>query len=245
MPEFWINAEDDLSSPGICATVAAGIVYTSPTQAICKDISVKRYFLTAATTAQSIHTAQGDYMLFLLSDDSPEQRLSGITRVMLALEIEVSTNVPTDQLVVYDGPLRSRDTLNSVGMIKTHHKMYLEDNPKRVLMNLPPGHCTPIFQILGREPRYSWYLQLPGKKAHPLAGIVRCEISASRSIDEARLLANRISATLPKFASEPHKDPRAPQNLYPIAGLERQLKRRLGDQRLLDHSLRKISPNNM
>ena len=34
-------------------------------------------------------------------------------------------------------------------------------------------------------------------------------------------------AALPAFASAPHKDTRSPQNLYPIAGLERELRRRL------------------
>jgi hypothetical protein len=44
--------------------------------------------------------------------------------------------------------------------------------------------------------------------------------------------------TLPRFASEAHKDARAPQNLYPIAGLERHLKRLLGDPMLLERALR-------
>ena len=42
---------------------------------------------------------------------------------------------------------------------------------------------------------------------------------------------------LPPLASSPHKDPRAPQNLVPIGGLERELRRRLGDQQLLFRSL--------
>ena len=50
-----------------------------------------------------------------------------------------------------------------------------------------------------------------------------------------------ISRTLPRFASEPHKDPRAPQNLYPIAGLEHALRRRLGDPLLLERSLRRAA----
>ncbi len=44
---------------------------------------------------------------------------------------------------------------------------------------------------------------------------------------------------LPRFASEPHKDTRAPQNLYPIGGLERELRHRLGDQALLFRSLQR------
>ena len=46
-------------------------------------------------------------------------------------------------------------------------------------------------------------------------------------------LADRLSATLPRFASVPQKEDRAPQNLHPIAGLERELRHRLGDPRLL------------
>jgi hypothetical protein len=36
----------------------------------------------------------------------------------------------------------------------------------------------------------------------------------------------------------PHKDPRAPQNLVPIGGLERELRHRLGDQQILYRALR-------
>ena len=46
------------------------------------------------------------------------------------------------------------------------------------------------------------------------------------------------TALLPGFASAAHKDPRAPQNLYPIAGLERELRRRLGNPLLLFRALR-------
>jgi hypothetical protein len=68
--------------------------------------------------------------------------------------------------------------------------------------------------------------------------VVRCECSAD--LDPVALveLASVTAALLPRFASAPHKDARAPQNLYPIAGLERDLRRRLGDARLLYRALR-------
>jgi hypothetical protein len=40
------------------------------------------------------------------------------------------------------------------------------------------------------------------------------------------------------LASVPHTDPRAPQNLVPIGGLERELRHRLGDQHILYRALR-------
>ena len=55
------------------------------------------------------------------------------------------------------------------------------------------------------------------------------------------VLADRVAATLPRFASEPHKDARAPQNLYPIGGLERQLRHRLGDAAVVYRALRRAS----
>jgi hypothetical protein len=70
---------------------------------------------------------------------------------------------------------------------------------------------------------------------------VRCEASGDLSPAEAVARADLVAATLPRFASQPHNDPRAPQNLHPIAGLERELKRRLGDPALLERALRQAA----
>src|SRR6185437_5801647 len=54
----------------------------------------------------------------------------------------------------------------------------------------------------------------------------------------AAALAGRTQVTLARYASAGYKDSRAPQNLYPIAGLERALRRRLGDPGVLYRALR-------
>ena len=74
--------------------------------------------------------------------------------------------------------------------------------------------------------------------AHGWDGVVRLEVPADRPVADTAALADRLSATLPRFASTPHKDPRAPQNLVPIGGLERELRHRLGDAPLLLRALR-------
>jgi hypothetical protein len=51
-------------------------------------------------------------------------------------------------------------------------------------------------------------------------------------------LANLSQSTLGRFASATYKDSRAPQNLYPIGGLERALRHRLSDPQLLYRALR-------
>jgi hypothetical protein len=71
--------------------------------------------------------------------------------------------------------------------------------------------------------------------------VVRCEASGDLAPADAVALADTVGATLPRFASQPHNDPRAPQNLHPIAGLERELKRRLGDRDLLERALRQAA----
>ena len=67
---------------------------------------------------------------------------------------------------------------------------------------------------------------------------MRCEVSADLPLAAATRQADVTATTLPAYASAPHKDPRAPQNLYPIAGLERALRRRLGDAEVLYRALR-------
>jgi hypothetical protein len=70
---------------------------------------------------------------------------------------------------------------------------------------------------------------------------VRCEAAGELTLEDAVARADLVAATLPRFASQPHNDPRAPQNLHPIAGLERELKRRLGDPLLLERALRQAA----
>ena len=101
-----------------------------------------------------------------------------------------------------------------------------------------PSGEPPVFTIGGEWTRHSWYLRLPGPPGGPRAGIVRCEAPAELVRDEVVALADVSAAVLPRYASEAHKDSRAPQNLYPIAGLERDLRHRLGDPALVLRSLR-------
>ena len=48
-----------------------------------------------------------------------------------------------------------------------------------------------------------------------------------------------MTATLAPLRVQPHKDARAPQNLYPIGGLERVLRHRLGDAQVCYRALRR------
>ena len=168
----------------------------------------------------------------------PPSVYNGIHEMMTELEL-VAARAHDCDLVVFDGPLRGRTDPSGVGYIKTQQVQYLPDDLAPILGRLGDGDRTPLFLVGSRSyRRFSWYLRLPGPRHQPLSGIVRLELPAVGPIVDAVARAERISALLPRFASEPHREPRAPQNLYPIAGLEHHLRHRLGDALLLERSLR-------
>ena len=91
----------------------------------------------------------------------------------------------------------------------------------------------------GAYPRYSWYQRLvDDPSGHTWSGVVRCEVSSALPIARAAAVADRVAVILPIVGSEAHIDPRAPQNLVPIAALERELRRRLGDPGIIYRALR-------
>ena len=142
--------------------------------------------------------------------------------------------------VVADGPLYEYTDAPKVGFIKSHRRSYLEGEAGSLIGRLPAGHRTPLFAIgEGRFRRYSWYIRLADPDMGPAwGGIARCEASAAPGLDDAVVVADRSASVLPLVASEPHIDPRAPQNLVPIAALERDLRHRMGDAGLAYRELR-------
>lgn len=241
----WID-HDGAAHPGVCATVAAGVVRTvrgrtEPDRAQVVEALVSRDLYATAGGADAIVTRAGTYELVACAGDSPEEIYLAIHGRMTELERQASAVAGATDLVVVDGPLRGRPGANIVGYVKTQHVQYLDGDQQRVLGDLAAGERTPLFLIGGRSSRYSWYLRLPGPRVHPLSGIVRGEIAASGAAGDAAVRASAVTAVLPRFASAPHKDSRAPQNLYPIAGLETELRRRLGDPAVLERALRVAS----
>jgi hypothetical protein len=65
--------------------------------------------------------------------------------------------------------------------------------------------------------------------AHGFAGVARLEISQAIGLAEAVRVADLAARALPRLASTPDRDPRAPQNLVPVGALERHLRHRMGD----------------
>jgi hypothetical protein len=147
-------------------------------------------------------------------------------------------------LVIVDGPLRLGSEPGDapiVGVIKRFVRRYLEQEHESLLGRLRPGERTPLFGLMDQQADlrgYSWYTRLTNMPPpwHDHAGIVRCEVRAGVRLDGALALAERVTAMLPAYAGRP-SDPRTPQNLAPVAGLEGWLRHRMGDHAMIRRSL--------
>ncbi|MEU8261248.1 hypothetical protein AB0C02_11590 [Micromonospora sp. NPDC048999] len=239
---IWTAEDDGGSFPGIAASYAAGVVRCDLERGAAQlaGARVGRGLFTASPSAQDVVAGQIRYPVHRVSGTGELSKLPAAVQAPLtALEVAVSDAARTDgDLLVVDGPLRSRRNLpRTLGYIKTQHSQYLDARLAAVVTGLAPGQRCPVFRLGTAWGGYSWYLRLPGAGGAPWAGIVRVECSAELPEAEAIELADLSLVTLPRFASSPYKDPRAPQNLVPIGGLERTLRARLGDARLLQRSL--------
>jgi hypothetical protein len=241
------------ASSALCASYAAGVVCCCEQQAHVILVEARRGLFTVAPHARDIVTWAGDYAACRTAPNPAvpmSVTLSQALQRRLA-EVEVTTAVaaraalsghgvpPDSDLLIVDGPLRGRQHLpRALGYIKSHHARYLPLDLNALVSTLQPGQRTPVFLMGTSWERHSWYLRLPGGSGAPWAGVVRIECSADLKPAGAIELAGLSQRCLGRFASAAYKDSRAPQNLYPIAGLERELRRRLGDPRVLYRALR-------
>lgn len=236
--DAWVYTADGdgVERPGICASYAAGIVRCDD-RAVVEAVEVRRGLFSPAP-GEPIRTRSVVYEPRATAGSSGDDLRHAVQQRMGELEAELARRVRDAALVVVDGPLGGRqDVPGAIGYVKTHHVRYLADEALGVVARIAPGERTPLFLLTTSWSRYSWYLRLPGAGGHDWAGVARCEAAADLAPADAARLADAATATLQRFASQPHKDPRAPQNLHPIGGLERELRRRLGDGRLLYREL--------
>jgi hypothetical protein len=240
----WVGPDGTrgAAEAGLCASWAAGAVRCAAGAAELLAAEVGHGLFSASPVASDLSTAHGTYAAQQARASTPEALSLALQEQMLAAELRAAERAAAGRpaLLVLDGPLRGRQHLpGAVGMIKTHHTGYLTERAAAVLAALEPGERTPAFTIGSTGwVRHSWYVRLPGPSGAPLAGVVRCECAGDVAAVALAHLADQTAVVLPRYASEPHKDQRAPQNLYPIGGLERELRRRLGDAALLYRALR-------
>jgi hypothetical protein len=169
------------------------------------------------------------------AENAPVAPVEGLQKAMRHGEAALAERLSMEvDVVVLDGPLTfltasARGSV--VGFVKRLLRNYLDPSAHALLPRLDVGERTPLFLITGREPRYSWYVRIARGRPieSALTGVARLEAPARRGLAESRALADLSARVLRRFASDPMHDPRAPQNLIPIGGLEARLKHLLGD----------------
>jgi hypothetical protein len=175
----------------------------------------------------------------------PDDPLHRLQKEMQRTETEVAIGVAADEgaLVLADGRWTSQQPTPSpvVGVVKRWSRAYLVPDQEALVARLGSGERTPLFGLAKPdEPlgRYAWYARLCSVRPewHDHAGVVRCEVRAGVGLEEARVLADRVTALLPRFAGRP-TDPRYPQNLAPVSGLEGWLQHRMGHRGLIRRAL--------
>ena len=234
----WLDDGTQPLRQGMLASFGAGAVRVAERATVAR-IEIRRG-LFAPGEAEAFETSAGAYRPYGVAGAGTDRLSAALQERLGELEIEVAGHAASAaDMIVVDGPLYRRQHLpRTVGYIKTHRVHYLRGDAAETVSALAPGERTPLFRFRTSWTRHSWYLRLPTKMAHAWSGIVRVEASADLTVTECVALAELSSGALPRFASAPHKDPRAPQNLYPIAGLERELRRRLGDPAFMERALR-------
>lgn len=246
---LWIHPEDDSgdAAPAVCASYAAGVVESTAGRAMVTVAEPRHGVFTVDPLATNIDSAYGVWEVTHTTAGAGQPLFDALSlalqRKLAELEMICAANAraagdSSDDLLVIDGPLRGRTALpRTIATIKSHHMAYLPPELNRMVGRLQPGQRTPVFLLGTTWDRFCWYLRLPGDSGSPWAGVLRVECGPDLPADEAIRLAALSQSVLPRYASKSFKEPRAPQNLYPIAGLERELRHRLGDPRLLRRGL--------
>jgi uncharacterized protein len=241
-------AEDESgSAPALAGCWAVGAAWSSLPPRI-SDVRVGRELvLGGGLAAGAISVDLGGRRLSFaprsVAGMTPADPILGLQNAMRASESQLAQEILAGgraQLVVSDGPLTYFVSGPAVGLIKRQARAYLDGERAKVLERLDVGQRSPILKLgEQRLERYSWYLRLatPRPIDGTMAGLVRLEVAAVEGLEGAQRLAELCSQVLPRFAPIPGRDPRAPQNLYPIAALEGRLRHRLGDALLIRRAL--------
>ncbi|MFC4336567.1 DNA double-strand break repair nuclease NurA [Salininema proteolyticum] len=231
-PERW---------PGLCVSWGAGAVLCDldAGRAAVVTSEVRRGLFCGAEPDRDLKP----YPHFPVDSDQIADLVNASQNSMSGLEADVAAGLDGADLAVLDGPLRGRRaSAGAVGYVKSHQRSYLAGELGAMVETLRPGERTPVFQLTTTWPRYSAYVRLPSSSPRGWNGIARLEApdnGAPADAAEAVRLIDSAAAVLPRLASQSFKDPRAPQNLTPIAGLERRLKHLMGDARLLLRTVRR------
>ena len=239
----WEEGANIRTAPGLLGTYAVGLAEASQGAAKVLEAKPRRVMILGGDiTHPGLRIPENGSRLgelfyraepiadFSNRENQLEQKLQNLMReAERYLARDVSTN---GSLLIVDGTLAPRPShTGSLGYVKTLHDFRLPPQEQRTLFKLQKAQRSPVFEIGGFIPRFSWYLRLEHHVEwhQGLSGVVRLEVYANNGLEWALQVADWTCLNLPRFAAKSFRDPRAPQQLMPVAFLESELGRRMGD----------------
>jgi hypothetical protein len=235
--------EGDHAAPALAGSWAVGVAWSTLPPQIGEVIVGRELVIGGGLSSEDLIVTIGNqelrYRFAGVAGASPLEPIQGLQNQMRLAEAELARLTTIGRkadVLVLDGPLTYFSTAPAIGLVKRQSRSYLDGNHAGLLGQLRRGERTPIFAFgEQRLERYSWYLRLVEGRAIDgvMAGIVRLEVTTEIGLEGARELADLSAAVLPRFSSVPGRDPRAPQNLYPVGHLELILRHRLADAELV------------
>jgi hypothetical protein len=208
-----------------------------------KNISVGNFKFN--TTEEESGALNYEYK-YVKAQESKQMQQS-MTEFMKEIEQEIMASlVAKDEadMIIADGSLslqrmKKKQAGKTIlaGIIKSIEQLYISNENLPFIAKLKVGQRSPIFSMNYKdygEEKFSFFIRLQTPMAYSsgFSNLARIEMEADITT-VAIAKANLIAATMLFFASGFNSDARAPQNLYPVIALEKVLKTRLGDIRLI------------
>jgi hypothetical protein len=239
--------EDGAMAPALAGSWAVGVAWSTLPPNIGEIVVGRTLVVGGGITHGDLGSRIGQdnlqYVFIGVPGTTPLDPITGLQNVMRESEAALARRIFLSgdaDLLLLDGPLTYFADGPIVGLIKRQSRSYLPDDRASIIATLAAGERTPLFQLgEQRLERFSWYTRLASVRPidGAMTGVVRLEVPKDVGLDRAVALANLTTALLPRFASVVGRDPRAPQNLYPVGQLERVLRHRLGDAELVKRAL--------
>lgn len=234
-------------APALAGSWAVGVAWSTRPPNVGEIVVGRTLVVGGGMTHEDLTPRVGNdelqYVFIGVPGTTPLDPIVGLQNVMREAEATLARRIFLSgdaDLLVLDGPLTYFADGPIVGMIKRQARSYLPDDRSTILSSLGTGERTPLFQLgEQRLERYSWYARLASVRPidGAMTGVVRLEVPKEIGIEKARALADMTTSLLPRFSSVVGRDPRAPQNLYPVGHLEQLLRHRLGDVALVRRAL--------
>lgn len=231
---------DSKGRRALLATVIAGAVLRDGGGIRPVGEPLKQHILLhSADLEEPLPQAMQHYRPIRSKKSDPASLRSKVTEVMRHLEASLVDELEGGLVVVdgqiFPGEQAFKEPERILGYTKTQAATYLGPEEQALLHQLKPLERTPIFSIPGyalRRPLdvFSWYVRLPLNPSTPFysgAALLRVETPTPEP-SSATQLADWSVSLFGALASSPARDPRAPQNLIPIGGLEQWLGRHMG-----------------